>query len=125
MTMTKNLSYLAHIAPILDEAVERGEVHYKFPTSGKAFRWRLEAYQFRKLVNAQGVTKYNNLILRWEKGDTDVVITVRRITGTLYTPEGEIIQPEDKDLDEYDPMMQEALKLRSKLVETTDGTDTK
>lgn len=126
MTMTKNIGNLAYIAPVLDEALERIEVIYQLPNAGAAFRWRLEAYQFRKLASAQGVTKYNELIFRWSKGDTAVKINVKKILGVLKTAEGDIIFRKEKDLDEYDPMMREALKLREKLVETTDdGTDTK
>ncbi len=91
MPLPKNLSAYAHVKQILDAALAHNKVTYTLPTPAAATRWRQEAYYFRRLSQNQGVTLYDNFILKCE--GPKVHIEKRAVAGVLITEDGTRIEP--------------------------------
>lgn len=53
MPMSKSPRDFPHIKEILDEAVARGGVRFTLNSDKQAWRWRAQAYHFRKLVQRE------------------------------------------------------------------------
>lgn len=93
MALSQNLNSYKHIKPIMDEAAARPDgVVYTLPDAKSAIRWRLEAYQFRRLLAAQqGPTPYDSLVLRIDTNKVRIV--PRESFGVLTTHDGTRIEP--------------------------------
>lgn len=90
MSLSKNLNNYRHIIPVLDEAMKRGGGVYKLLNKTAALRWRMEAYQMRKLLAINGATKYDDLVLSIE--GANIKMTIRKVEGLFYTPEGKEVK---------------------------------
>ncbi len=53
MSFSKNFRAFAHIQVVLDEAVQRGGIRYSLRSDKAAWRWKAQAYHFRKLFQEE------------------------------------------------------------------------
>lgn len=81
MALSKNIESFDHVRQILDACLAVETSDYRLPDSKKATRWRMEAYHFRRLAQAQGIFKYDDLFLQLS-GEV-VVISHRKVEGVL------------------------------------------
>jgi len=100
MSLSTNINAYIHVKPILDAAVAHGGGRYRLESNKAAIRWRLHAYQYRKLVAQSGPTNYDKLILRVE--GSVVIFGVDAIEGIFTRPDGSMEplvkrQPEPDD----------------------------
>lgn len=102
MPLNDNLRTYLHIKAILDAAIEAGGGRYQLVDAKQAIRWRLDAYQFRKLYvrmkqkemrTDRVQTIYDNMLLRID-GST-VIIDKKEFQGFLTTHDGTVITPAD------------------------------
>ena len=135
MPLSENLRAYEHVRVILDHAIAHGGARYTRQNHRDAVRWRLEAYQFRKLfmksVAKDGVvppTPYDGMHLVIE----GAVIIIRFRTreelykGSLSDLQGKPIDPtvsiEGQEAD--DIFTEQARELRAKLTGEVEGNDT-
>lgn len=121
MGMSTHIHNYKDVKEVLDAAVAQGGARYKLETDKQAIRWRLRAYQYRKLLQKQmseGVlipgytpeTPYDGMLLTLD-GPT-VVIQFGLVRGTLTDLDGNpIVPPKEATTDEDDPLLLEALRL--------------
>lgn len=81
MAMTKNIHAFEHIRKVLDAVLQYETADYRLPDPKAAMRWRAEAYHFRRLAQAQGIMKYDQLLLQLS-GEV-VIISRRKVEGVL------------------------------------------
>lgn len=127
MPLNDNLRTYLHIKAILDAAIEAGGGRYKLVDAKQAIRWRLDAYQFRKLFvrmkqkelkTDRVETIYDNMYLRID-GNT-VIIDKKEYTGFLTTHDGTVITPADPYVAQDEALDQEADELAKSLNFTID-----
>ena len=104
MSMSKNPNNYRHIKPILDAAVINNGGRCKFPSKREAIRFRLEAYQYRKILAEGGPTQYDDLVLTLS--DNHVIFKIRKVSGVFYAEDGtklslaeDLAEPPDELLD--------------------------
>lgn len=83
MSLSKNIQSFEHIRSILDAALPYETSEYRLPDAKAATRWRMEAYHFRRLAQAAGIMKYDQLFLQLS-GEV-VKISRRQVAGVLTT----------------------------------------
>lgn len=91
MTLSTNVNNFLHIKPILDLAIENKGGVYALPTKTAAIRFRMESYQYRKLLLKDGPTPYDKLVIKLN--GTSVILELRSIQGKFTTQDGTIIEP--------------------------------
>lgn len=133
MALSQNLRTYLHIKAILDAAIAAGGGRYRLANANQAIKWRLDAYQFRKLyVRARQQelkidrvqTIYDNMYLRID-GNT-VIIGKKEYQGFLTTHDGTVITPpdpyatQDAELDAQAKELAETLNLNIDLAKELD-----
>jgi hypothetical protein len=103
----------AHIQAVLDAVLAKPGATYKCASAKAAVRWRMEAYYFRKLVQAAGDNRYNDLVMKLSE---DVITFARRV------PEGELRDAEGNPLDfaAARPLTEEERELESAIFDLAD-----
>lgn len=97
MALSKNIQSFHHIKTILDAALPHEYIEYRLPDAKAATRWRMEAYHFRRLAQAEGTIKYDQLFLQLS-GEV-VKISKRKVEGVLTLgPKG--VPPKEEPLPE-------------------------
>ena len=81
MALSKNIESFDHIRQVLDAAILHETADYRLPDAKAAFRWRAEAYHFRRLAQAQGIRKYDLVFLQLA-GEV-VKISRKKVEGVL------------------------------------------
>lgn len=119
MAMSKKLSNYRHVGPVLDAAVANHGGLYKLDSKKRAFRWRAEAYMYRKLLNNGAPTIYDDLVLVLD-GAT-VKITVRTVEGIFTTPMGEKVTLDRGLSPVIDPLEAFAMELGEGAEDIEDG----
>lgn len=95
MALSKNIQSFHHIKTILDAALPHDYIEYRLPDSKAATRWRMEAYHFRRLSQAEGTMKYDQLFLQ-VFGEV-VKISKRKVEGVLTLgPKG--VEPKEEPI---------------------------
>lgn len=129
MPLNDNLRTYLHIKAILDAAIEAGGGRYQLVDAKQAIRWRLDAYQFRKLFvrmkqkelkTDRVETIYDNMLLRID-GNT-VIIDKKEFSGFLTTHDGTVITPPDPYAVQDAALDEEADELAKSLNFTIDLT---
>jgi len=126
MGMSSNINNYRHVAPIMDLAVQNRGGLYKMASKGKATRWRMEAYQFKKLISAQigdGPSKYDDLIMSIE--GPNIRFNMRELDGIFVSKLGEEIRPTRQLAEPMDELEKFALALAATTEEDEpdEGTD--
>ena len=91
MPLSNKIEAYEDIKVILDAVLAQGGGSYILPSAKEAHKFRFRAYKFRNLATAQGIGKYNALILRLQ-GDT-ITFDQASITGLLFDPDGTPVNP--------------------------------
>jgi hypothetical protein len=114
MALPSNPEAYAHIQAVLDAVLAKPGATYTCASPKAAVRWRMEAYYFRKLVQAAGDNRYNDLVLKL----SDNVITFAR-----RVPEGVLQDADGKPLDfaEARPLTEEEKQLEDSIFELAKG----
>lgn len=115
MGLSQNINNYRHVFPILDAALANNGGTYKLLSKSQALRWRMEAYQYRKLLSAHGPTKYDDLVL--SVNGASIKITIREIAGIFVNPVGEEIKLNRQLMEPVDDLEAFALQLATTLEE--------
>jgi hypothetical protein len=117
MSLSKKLSSYAHIQSALDALLENGgEGNITFSTKKAAYRWRAEAYMFRRLYKESlqnrlapsqaELERYSDLFLVIE--DCTVSVSKREWIGRILDKEGQEIIPAPPPKSQEDDLLLEA-----------------
>jgi len=94
LTLSKNPAHYEHVQRILDAAMPHDKVIFRCDSSKAAVRWRSEAYYYRSIC---GHDRYAILMLQLD--GSNVIISKRKIEGTLVLPDGSIVNPGQSDIE--------------------------
>ena len=117
MALSQNPNTYRHVKPILDAVLEHGQGRYTLPSEREAIRWRMEAYQYRKLLAKSGPTLYDNIVIQLE--GMEAILTFRKVSGTFVTEDGTKINLDREIPAGADPLLDFANSLFLQL----DGND--
>jgi hypothetical protein len=107
LTLSKNPAHYEHVQRILDAALPHEKVIFKCENSRAAVRWRQEAYFYRSIC---GHDKYAILMLQLD--GANVIISKRKIEGTLVLPDGSIVKPGDSYIESEAELAAKSLATR-------------
>jgi hypothetical protein len=115
MGLSKNINAFTHVQPVLNAALKHNAITYTLPDIKAAFRWRLEAYHYRKLLAASGPTPYDRLVMRVVKNQ--VLIRTQHLTGVITV--NDEVQPIAIDTEIHDPLLEYVEHLALEIDEET------